>query len=220
MGSKPPKTPFHEPEANRIALIEGVSCVILAGGESRRMGTNKAHTELAGEAMLKRVLARVRHIFPEVIISTHDEPFSFPGIPVIKDAITGRGPAVGLCTTLARARNPWVFLIGCDQPLVRPELIRYLAGLRDGYDTVVPEVSGRVQTLCALYKKSCLAPLTERITKGERGLAAFLRKTEGLRVRYVGEMELREADPGLKSFMDVDTREDLDEAEKILNSEE
>jgi molybdopterin-guanine dinucleotide biosynthesis protein A len=184
------------------------------------MGSSKARVELAGKALLERVLAQVRPLFPEVIISTREEPFSFPGIPVVKDEFSGRGPAIGLCSALARAHHPWVFVIGCDQPLVRPELVRYLAALRDSHDSVVPLVSGKVQTLCALYKKSCIPPLKTRILRGERGLVSFLRETEGLSVRYVDEGELRRADPGLKSFLDLDTREDLLEAERILKNQE
>jgi molybdopterin-guanine dinucleotide biosynthesis protein A len=184
------------------------------------MGSSKARTELAGKAMLERVIATVRPLFEEVIISTHEEPFSFPGIKVVKDTFPGRGPAIGLCSTLAKTHNPWVFVIGCDQPLVQPKLIEKLAALRDGYDCVVPKVGERVQSLCALYKKSCLPPLTERILRGVRGLVRFLRDSEGLRIRYVEERELKEADPELKSFVDVDTREELEEAEKILKSQE
>jgi molybdopterin-guanine dinucleotide biosynthesis protein A len=201
-------------------LIEGVTCVILVGGESRRMGSSKARTELAGKAMLERVIAQVRPLFEEVIISTHKEHFSFPGIKVVKDALPGRGPAIGLCSTLTKAQNPWVFVIGCDQPLVQPKLVQRLAALREGYDCVVPKVGGRVQSLCALYKKRCFLYLTERILRGERGLVSFLEETAGLRIRYVEEGELREADPELKSFMDVDTREELKEAEKILKNQE
>jgi molybdopterin-guanine dinucleotide biosynthesis protein A len=123
---------------------------------------------------------------------------------------------VGLLTTLTKAADPWVFVIGCDHPLVRPGLVRRLAAMREGYDCVVPKVGGRVQTLCALYKKSCLPVLEERVLKGERGLFKFLKEAGELNVRYVEEEELKDVDPGLESFVDVDTTEELERAEEIL----
>jgi molybdopterin-guanine dinucleotide biosynthesis protein A len=184
------------------------------------MGTNKASVELNGKAMLERVLERLGGIFTEVIISAHgDERYSYPGIPVVTDALKGRGPAVGLCSALAVASNPWVFIVACDQPLVSPELARKLAGMREGFDCVVPRAGGKVQTTCAMYNRTCLHPLTERVKKGSRGLVSFLRETP-LRVRYVEDGELRTADPELKSFIDVDTPEDVGKAEKIIKPKE
>jgi molybdopterin-guanine dinucleotide biosynthesis protein A len=214
MASRHPKNPPEKTE--RAALIQGVSCVILVGGESRRMGSNKARVELAGKALVERVLIKLKPLFREVFISTREEPFTLVGTTAVKDEFPGRGPAVGLLTTLARAANPWVFVIGCDHPLVRPELVRRLAAMREGYDCVVPKVGGRIQTLCALYKKSCIAALKERVLKGERGLFKFLKEAGGLSVRYVEEEELKDVDPGLESFVDVDTTEELERAEKIL----
>lgn len=188
------------------------------------MGQDKAGTELAGEALVSRVLARVKDLFDEVFISAHGEDFSLPDrggrgdIEVVKDAFPGRGPSVGLLTTLSKARNPWVFIIGCDHPLVSPELVHYLSALREGHDAVVPRVGGRVQTLCALYKKSCIEPLKERVLKGERGLVRFLKETGDLSIRYVEEDELKQIDPGLLSFVDVDTPADLVRVEKILKN--
>ncbi len=217
------KTPIDGKGKLRASLIRGVSCVILAGGESRRMGTNKALVEIKGKALVERVLERVGPLFEEVMISAHgDEGYSYPGTKILKDTLEGRGPAVGVSAALQAASNDWVFIVACDQPLVSAALIRKLAALavNGTSDAVVPRAGGRVQTMCALYKKTCLAPLEERVKRGRRGLVRFLEDTPALEVRYVGEEELAEADPKLTSFIDVDTKEDLTRAEELLTRKE
>ena len=96
-------------------------------------------------------------------------------------------------------------------PSLSGELVELLAGMREGVDVVVPDIGGRLQTMCAFYSRACLAPLTERINAGRRGIGGFLKDTE-LSVRYVNEGELTCVDPELLSFMDLDTPEELEKA--------
>ena len=212
------------------ALIHDVSAAILVGGESRRMGSQKASLEVAGKSLLNRVLKVVLPIFGEVMICAHDEDFtlpeSAPALPIITDRterFTGRGPALGLDAALARAKNEWVFLLACDMPLLNPKIIRRIAELKNGYDCVVPVTDAVMQTTCSLYKKSCSEPLSDMLkseSNGPRGLTSFLKTSKVLRVRYLDEDELKTMDPKLKSFIDVDTREDLAGVERLLTPTE
>ena len=136
---------------------------------------------------------------------------------VVYDELGGRGPAIGLLSALKNARNAWVFAIGCDSPFPSPKLIRYLAKSGEGFDCVIPVHGGKLQTLFALYKKTCFAPLFSRIKKrGNSGLAGFIEKSPRLKVRRVTEEEIKKRDPGFESFMDADTPEELSLMKKKL----
>ncbi|MBI5598796.1 MAG: molybdenum cofactor guanylyltransferase [Deltaproteobacteria bacterium] len=203
------------------AFIKGVSCVILIGGESKRAGADKASIKLAGKSLLKRVHGVMKGIFPDIMVSAHE---AGRGVDVDarvitddpNDGLKGRGPVLGVCGALTGAANPWVFVAACDAPMVKARLVRHLTGLRDGYDCVVPIAGGRTQTLCALYRKTCLPLLKRRVKAGRMSLAGFLEGTRTLRIRYVGEDELKKIDRRLESFMDIDTPEDLDRIRKIF----
>jgi len=226
-------------------IIEGVSCVILVGGESRRIGSDKAQVEFKGKKLFTHVFDKVAPLFEDLMISARDTDYPLGALGDIKGArmvtdpapatnkgqrpaaevLTNaadsrRGPIFGLCSALDEARNPWLFITACDQPLIRRSLIRYLITLRSGFDCVVPVTGAKIQPLLALFNKNCLAMLRERIEKAEtrKGLSlfGFLEETEGLKVRYAAEEELRGSDPGLKSFMDIDTLEQLSELERLL----
>ena len=206
-------------------MIEGIACVVLVGGESRRMGTDKASLDLNGRTMVERVIEVVRPLFKELYIGAHKDASlgEASGLPVIVDTLPGRGPALGVCAALEKATEEWVFVVSCDLPMLSAKLIEYLATLTEGVDAVIPLIAGRAQTTCALYSRACLVPLSERVAtndKGARSLTRFLEETEGLRVRYVDEEELKEIDSSMESFADIDTPEDLEEAEERLRSKE
>lgn len=201
------------------AFIKGVSCVILVGGESKRAGVDKAAIKLAGKSLLRRVHGVMKGIFQDIMISAHEAGRRVDvDARVISDpdGLEGRGPALGVCGALKGALYPWVFVTACDMPMVSGKLTRYLAGLRGNYDCVVPIAGGKAQTLCALYRKTCLPLLRRRVKAGRRSLAGFIEGTKTLKIRYVNEDELKKIAGGLKSFMDIDTPEDLDRAKKIF----
>ncbi len=220
--------------------IDKVSCVVLVGGESRRMkGDDKASAVLCGKSLLTRVVEAVLDAYrddsaPDVMISAHTGDYRLPPVQnkevqirdknntrhkprLIADTLPGRGPALGVCSALEHARYDWVMVLSCDLPLVRGCVIKWLVSIAsthaNNYDAVVPVVGGKVQTLFALYNKSCLPLLTERVKKGRRGLLHFLKEPR-LRIRYVTEEELKKIDPELRSFVDVDTAEELKKVEK------
>ncbi|MBI5561099.1 MAG: molybdenum cofactor guanylyltransferase [Deltaproteobacteria bacterium] len=220
----------------KSSLIRGVSCAILVGGESKRIGKDKAGVEFLGKTLFMRVFDVASLIFKDIMVSAHtpDHPMGkpIPGLTskgltakgltakklrLIPDTLPGRGPALGVCSALKNSRNPWVFVLACDMPMVSKRLIRHISGLRKGYDCVAPVAGHQVQTLFALYKKTCLEPLARRVKEGRRGIEGFLKESKDLRVRYVTERELKETDPDFKkSFMDVDTIKELKKAESMF----
>ena len=205
-------------------ITAGVSCVILVGGESKRIGADKAKVKFLNKTLFGRVFDVAAKIFSDIMVSAHSRGYTLSGLGLedqkprlIADTMAGRGPALGIASALKNARNDWVFVLACDHPMINGRLVRYLVKLRNGYDCVAPVSGGKVQTMFSLYKKTCLAPLTLSVKRGERGLTQFLKNTEALKIRYVSEKELEKLDPGLKSFVDVDTPAELKRVQSMFS---
>ena len=191
-------------------MIEGCTAVIMAGGDSRRMGDDKATLLLGEQTLLQRVADVVTPLFAQVLVSVR-RPRPEIDLPQVCDVHADAGPLAGLYAALDRATTPqapWIFAVATDMPFVRPALIELLAARRAGYDAVVPVVHGHPQPLAAFYAASALAPISALLETpgGRRSLRAALSQ---LNVCYVGQSELIAADPQLRSFFDLDTPQDL-----------
>lgn len=187
-------------------MIADCTAIILAGGESKRMGRDKASLLLGEQTLLQHVAAIMQTIFPRVLVSVR-QPRPDIALPQICDTYVEAGPLAGLYTALTHAQTPWIFAIATDMPFVQPALIDYLAKRRDGFQAVVPMVHGHPQPLAAFYATSCLTPFRAQLEEnGKRSLRAAL---EPLKVSYVDEADLLAADPGLRSFFDLDTPQDV-----------
>ncbi len=187
-------------------MIEDCTAVIMAGGDSQRMGADKASLLLDGQTLLQRVTATMRQIFPQVILSVRKlRPET--ELPQVCDEQPDGGPLAGLVTGLGYITTPWAFVVACDMPFVVPEVVEQLAQRCAGCQAVVPVVQGYPQPLAAFYARSCLDAIRAHLDSGgKNSLRAVLEKLE---VCYVDEAEMLAADPGLRSFFDLDTPQDV-----------
>ncbi len=190
-------------------MADRVSAAILAGGQSRRMGRDKAWIDLGdGRPLVRRVIDAVSVVADDVLIVANDERYRTLGPRVVPDAHPGAGVLGGIATAIASARHPAVIVVACDMPFVRPEALRSLVALADGWDAVVPLVRGERHPLHALYTRGCLVLFEQAIVAGRLRVISAL---EELRVRTLGEAELSAVDPGLVSVTNVNTPEELAE---------
>jgi len=197
-------------------MIADCTAIILAGGESQRMGRDKATLALGEHSLLQRVVAIVQPLFPQVLVSVR-QPRPDIELPQICDTQPNAGPLAGLCAALEKSTTPWIFAVATDMPFVQAALIEHLALRRADFQAVVPVVAGHPQPLAAFYTVGALAVIQDLLAgDGKRSLRAAL---ERLNVCYVDESELRAADPGLRSFFDLDTPEDLAQAREGEESE-
>lgn len=151
--------------ANDKLTITGV---LLTGGESRRMGTNKALLEFGGRTLIEKNLDVLSQICSEVLISSRDEElYNGYGYEVVTDAIKGKGPLGGIYTVLQKAQYELLFLAACDMPFLNKDAIRILYKEIGDFDAVVPHVAGRLHPLHALYHKR-LALLVEEKIQGDK----------------------------------------------------
>jgi molybdopterin-guanine dinucleotide biosynthesis protein A len=194
-----------------------IGCIVLAGGKGLRLGRDKALETIDGQSLLQRVVTRLGSFSSEIIIVTAKgksfPQFSYnPSFRVVADAYPGRGALVGLATGLAASKARYNLAVACDMPFLNQTLLRYMLGLKDGFDLVVPRVGGYVEPLHAVYARSCLAPMERLLEQGEMQINALF---ELVKVRYVEAEELEGFDPRRLSFFNVNTSADLERAQQL-----
>ncbi|MHB8732463.1 MAG: molybdenum cofactor guanylyltransferase [bacterium] len=173
---------------------------ILAGGESRRMGRDKAFLPFGGTTLVERVAARLREAGADVLVVTNDpEPYEALGLRTVPDALPERRSLVGIYTAVRHAGGP-AFVCGCDMPFLCPPLIRHMDGLARSADVVIPRVRD-YEPLHAVYTPACLEPITRVLAAGDRN-ADLLREVNA---RVLDADELRRFDPDLQSLVNVNT---------------
>jgi molybdenum cofactor guanylyltransferase len=187
-------------------MIADCTAIIMAGGDSRRMGQDKANLLLGERTLLQSVISTLQPLFAEVIISVR-QPRPGIALPQVCDNPLHAGPLAGLAAALERATTPWIFAVACDMPFITPAVIEYLARQRAHCQAVVPMVGGFPQPLAAFYSTSCLDVVRDILSSnGKRSMLAPLEK---LQVRYVREEQMQALDPQLRSFFDLDTPQDV-----------
>ena len=193
---------------------EAISVAILTGGQSSRMGRNKAFVEVGGRPIIERIIERVSNLGSEVMLITNSPAdYAHLELPSYPDLILGKGPLGGLYTALTHAQNAYILAVSCDQPFLNPMLLRYIIGLREAYDVVVPlNRESYPQSMHAVYGKGCIEPIRERLEADRLKMIGFF---QDVRVREVAGEEIDRIDPERHSFINVNTPEELVEAERL-----
>jgi molybdopterin-guanine dinucleotide biosynthesis protein A len=192
-----------------------VTGVILAGGQSRRMGRDKALLPLAGRTLIEQVIARLRQACGERLLLVTNAPDAYRrlGLPMVPDALPPGQSLVGIYTGLLHAQEA-AFVCACDLPCLNPALIRHLERLARDADVVIPRHGGEYEPLHAVYTPACLEPIRRCAERQGRNIG-FLPE---VRVRVVEEDELRRFDPDLRSFVNVNTPEDYEAVRACMES--
>ena len=193
--------------------IKNVSGVVLAGGRSTRYGKNKALVKLHGIPLIERVLDVMLPIFRRVIIITNTpDEYSYLELPMYQDIIKGLGPLGGIITGLRVIPDNAGFFVACDMPFLNQELIRHIVEIKADFDVVVPRISGKMEALHALYRTACQSKIEGLINSRIYQIFRFFNEVS---VRYVDEDEVRIFDPGLRSFLNVNKPEGLNDFEDL-----
>jgi len=184
--------------------------IILAGGKSSRMGTNKAFLDFDGARLIERTNGVLNDLFSEIIIVTND-PLSythFSSALIVTDIYKNKGALGGIYTGLFFASEKHAFVTACDMPFVNKDLIAYLAGRADDYDIVVPQSPGGLQPLHAVYSKKCMAPIKKNLEADKLKVTGFYK---GLRVLTVTEEILQPFNQDGQTFLNINTPREIEQ---------
>lgn len=200
--------------------LENIAGIILAGGQSRRMGRNKALLSVPGHessTFIERVIALLAPLCAEILIVARDQEMAAAYAPlararIVTDLVSGHGPLMGLYTGLRETRMSHALVLAVDMPFAQPALLSYLLSLPRGDAVIVPVVNGVSQVLFAIYPRSIIPLIEARLHEGRRDPRSLL---DIAPVKYIDEERLRRVDPELRSFVGVNTPEELRDAQTL-----
>jgi molybdopterin-guanine dinucleotide biosynthesis protein A len=190
------------------------SLLVIAGGQSRRMGQDKALLRVpnSGLPLLVHIVERLRGLNwrEVVVVANNPETIRIAGdiaTRTLRDKYPNAGPLGGLATGLAACAG-WAAAVACDMPFVNANVFHSLAKIaknEDGHDAVIPYLDGHAEVMHAIYHHRCAAVFSECV---EANVFAVRRCLEKIRVRWVHAAEILPIDPALESVVSVNTPEE------------
>jgi molybdopterin-guanine dinucleotide biosynthesis protein A len=184
--------------------------IILAGGKSSRMGTNKALLKINETPNIERILMSLQAVFPQPILVCNDpEPYQYLGIKIVNDHFPGKGPLAGIHAGLKASSHEINLVVACDMPFVSVVLAEDLLNKSGDWDAVVPVIEGRQHPLFAVYKKKLVVVIEKMINEERLRMKDLL---DQVRVRYLTEQELKLADSPEQIFFNMNHPQEYEEA--------
>jgi len=193
-----------------------VTGAILAGGDSRRMGKDKALLQYDGRSLLEIIRDSLQPHCGEILVVSRTEKLTslaeVPGVRLVTDESTQRGPLVGIQAALRRAKGDRVLVVGCDMPAVNSAVLELLLMQADKWDAVVPLIDGHYEPLLACYHRRCLAAIDQVLENARdetrpRSVRAIPSFFDSVRLKALSEEEIQAVDPGLTSLRNINTPE-------------
>ena len=193
--------------------------IILSGGKSSRMGTNKALLPFRQKTNIERIKDAVATLFDDIILVTNEpETYEFLGIKTVSDIYPGKGPLAGIHAGLSASKYEENVVVACDMPFVSADLAEVLIKNLKHVDAVVPIIGGRQHPLFAAYQKKVVPEIESNLKENRLRMADLLEKVE---VRFLeGNELLAFADGNLERiFFNMNHPEDYEHAKKWAEGE-
>lgn len=190
-----------------------MTAVILAGGKSSRMGSNKAFLKLKGKTFIERQIELLREMFDEIFISANTpSEYKYLNLPVFKDIYPEKGPLGGIYTSLVNSSSFYTFMLACDMPFVESGLIKHLKGFTKEYDVVVPKSERGLEPLHAFYSKNCIDPIKRELDADNLRIISFF---PHVKVKIVELESLTSPDSFKNSIKNLNTRNEYEVVKNV-----
>ncbi|GAB6887727.1 molybdenum cofactor guanylyltransferase [Desulfothermus okinawensis JCM 13304] len=192
-----------------------VTAVVLCGGKSSRMGyKNKCFFKLGNSSFIEIITDKLSIFFDNILLVAKDpQKYTSLGYKVVSDIYEESSSLTGIHAGLVFAPTKYSFIVGCDTPLIKLELINYLISTLDkDYQVVVPKIGKYFEPLCGFYSKECIPIIEDMITKKCFRISTLFSK---VKVKTIDEFHIKKHDPDLHSFFNINTKEDYKKALKI-----
>ncbi|MEE9429503.1 MAG: molybdenum cofactor guanylyltransferase [Melioribacteraceae bacterium] len=191
-------------------MINNYTAIILSGGKSSRMGENKAKLLLNGETLIERTVKLCKSIFTKIIIITNSKnEYGDLDVEYFADIFPNFGPLSGIHSGLANSKTENNFVISCDMPFVKSEIIKFLIDYKSSKEILLPKVKNNIYSLCGIYKKSCINKAEKLLRKAttENSSDNSLRKNKKTKVKLfdlINNLETDIIDVEQQSFYNKD----------------
>lgn len=201
-------------------MIDMISCMIVAGGKSERFGMDKKFIKFKGKTFVENVVEEAREFSDEIVVSLgKGEKIQGinekEGLKIAFDKETWKGPLVGICSSVDLCQGEYVVVLSVDSPSIKPDIFKEMIRECRRYDAVIPiRKDGKLEVLHAVYnlqklKEACL----KAQEKGERSVKDMTTHLEN--VKLIDIERFRKYDPNLLTFINVNTKEELDRLVKL-----
>jgi molybdenum cofactor guanylyltransferase len=210
------------PDARRLSHDRATnttrSALIFAGGRATRLGgVNKALLEVGGVSIIGRILGALQTLVDECVLLTNDASLGhLHGVRLVYDPEPHAGVLPALSAGLAAARGEVCLAVACDMPFVSRALFERLLEIQaaDDADVVIPRTSDFLEPMHAVYRRQAvLEAIQAALERGERRMISYF---SSVRVREVQEAEWRAVDADGIAFFNVNTPEELAQAEGLI----
>lgn len=183
-----------------------VTGIILAGGKSSRMGTDKGFLQLNNKHFIQYSIDALKPLVSEIIIvSDHPDYDSF-GFKRITDTIKNAGPVCGICSGLEASSTAYNLVLSCDIPLIKTAILeRLIENIDDGSDIFQVESNGKTMPLIAIYKKDVIETFKSLLEQGERRLRVAIKSCKSKHIILKKEEAF--------TTMNVNTKSELKQVE-------
>jgi molybdopterin-guanine dinucleotide biosynthesis protein A len=190
----------------RWVVKEDATAIIMAGGNSSRMGVDKSMLPIGGRPIVERVYEQLFSSFKQILISSNNKgKLGFLGAEVVPDKITGQGPLMGIASALEASENEINFVVACDIPDIKMTFVRRMLCEAQKADIVIPTTADdKIEPLFAVYRKSVLGAINEVLSSGGRKISDIFAKC---RVKYI---ELDEN----SRLLNINTQKEYEEFKK------
>jgi len=138
--------------------------IILCGGQSSRMGQNKALMKLGGITLIEHVINALKPICSEIILSVNNDDLNFLPHQKVNDLIEGIGPIAGFYSSLKNSNSTENIIVSCDMPFISSAFLQYLLQQLNNFDIVLPIYNNKIQTVTGIFSKKILPDLKNQIT--------------------------------------------------------
>jgi len=196
-----------------------LTIVFQAGGESQRMGSDKALIDYLGQPLIKHVIQRVEQLADQILVTTNDpDSYNFLGLPLFRDIIPDRGSLGGLYTAISAANHPLVAVLACDMPFLNPGLLEYEVDQINSrnVDVVIPQTNSGLEPFHAVYRRdTCLEPIKSSLDSGKWRVDSWFPEVN---LHIISQNTLVKFDPQLLSFFNINTPGDLEDALQIASN--
>jgi molybdopterin-guanine dinucleotide biosynthesis protein A len=191
--------------------VAPIAAFILAGGESSRMGSNKALLELGGVPLIVRMARLVESAAAKPTVVGSPETYAGLRLRGIRDDWPGAGPLGGIATALRASESPWSLIVACDLPYLTKPWLEHLIhrAERSNADVVLPLNDAGAEPLCAMYNKTAESAIWLALDRGIRKVTDGL---AGLHIEHIEPREWKAFDSEGLLFKNMNSAADYEEA--------
>ena len=187
-----------------------VSAIILAGGNSSRLGRDKALIKIYNSStIIHTIVEKLQVISDDVIIVTNGQRYANLGVKSTSDVYLNNGPLAGLHSGLLAAKHSHALVVACDMPFLNVKLLNYMVSQPLNYDALVPKIEGWLEPLHTIYSRQCIGPI-ERMLEAHR--FKILDLFGAIVIQYLFKDTIKMFDPQYRSFFNINSPKMLKEA--------